>query len=95
MKKIINTHKKKFDNTMIEINNRINELLSIIKNKKTVIVLKNQTIKNLKQKLTDKSKKSVKKTKNDKQSINSETKSDVLQIDTKKAVKMMLQSQWM
>ena len=75
---------------MIEINNRINELLSIIKNKKTIIALKNQAIKNLKQKLADKSKKSIKKTKNDKRSINSETKSDVLQIDTKKAVKIIV-----
>ena len=90
MKKIINIHKKKFDNTMIKINNRINELLNIIKNKKTIIVLKNQAIENLKQKLTDKSKKSIKEKENDKQSIDFETKNDVLQIDTKKAVKMIV-----
>ena len=40
MKNIIDTHKKKFDNTMIEINNRIDKLLSIIKDKKTIIILK-------------------------------------------------------
>ena len=90
MKKIIDTHKKKFDNTMIEINSRIDKLLSIIKNKKTIIVLKNQAIESLEQKLTDKSKKLIKETKNDKQSIDFETKNDVFQIDTKKAVKMIV-----
>ena len=66
MKKIIDTHKKKFDNTIIKINSRIDELLNIIKNKKTIIALKNQMIENLKSKLTDKSIESMKKLNNDK-----------------------------
>ena len=48
MKKIIDTYKKKFDNIIMETNNRIDKLLNIIKNKKTIIALKNQTIENLK-----------------------------------------------
>ena len=75
---------------MIETNNRIDELLNIIKNKKTIIALKNQTIENLKQKLTDKSNESMKKMKNNKQSISSETKNDVHHIDAKKNVKIII-----
>ena len=77
---------------MIKTNNCIDKLLNIIKNKKTLIALKNQTIENLKQKLTDKSKKSIKKTKNNKQSINFETNSDVSHTDTKKMTKIIILS---
>ena len=51
---------------MIKANSRIDKLLNIIKNKKTIIALKNQTIENLKQKLINKSNESVKKSKNNK-----------------------------
>ena len=65
-------------------------MLNIIKNKKTIIALKNETIKNLKQKTTDKLNESVKQTKNDKQSIDFETKNDVSRINIKKNVKMII-----
>ena len=41
IKKIINTHKKKIDNMMTKTNSRIDELLNIINDKKTVIIFKN------------------------------------------------------
>ena len=88
MKKIINTHKKEFDNTMIEINSRINEVLNIIKNKKTIIVFKNRAIEILKKKLIDKSKNSMKSKKNT-FAIKSNVENDVVYIITKK------QSKWL
>ena len=74
---------------MIETNNCIDELLNIIKNKKTIIAFKNQTIDNLKKKLIDKSKKLMKSNDN-RFSTESITEKNVVQIDMKKIIKMIV-----
>ena len=79
MKNVIQTYKKKFEKTIVEVKNCIDKLLKTIQNKKKIIDF-------LKAKLADKLQVSVK-SKNDKRSIEFETESDDVQNVTKKMLK--------
>ena len=82
IKNVMQTHKKKFEKTIIETNSRINKLLKTIQNKKKIIDF-------LKTKLVDESQISMK-SENNKQSTEFETKSDILHFSTKKVIKMII-----
>ena len=82
MTNIQNIHQKEFDETMIETNNRIDELTKMNKNKNKIIDF-------LKKRLVDKFHKSMK-SDDEKFSTESKIDDDVHHIDTKKNVKMII-----